>query len=73
MKPSKKKLIELLKSGNFTLAYHDNDDCCLYEGHQKYDDLEADSEIFSFGPSDSYAPSEVILLVEALGGKCRSL
>lgn len=61
MKPSKKKLIDLLKSGNFTLAYHDNDD------------LEADSEIFSFGPSDSYAPSEVTLLVEALGGKCRSL
>lgn len=63
----KKKLIELLKSGNFTLAYHDSDYCCLYESHHK------DSEIFIFGSSDSYVSEEVKLLVEALGGKWESI
>lgn len=74
MKKTKKQIIELLKSGNFTLAYHDKEYCCLYEGHHSYDELESEQEIFFFESYDSegYIPGEVRLLIEALGGKCET-
>lgn len=69
-----KKILEILKSGKFTLAYHDSNYCCLYEGHKKYDDLEEDMHIAEFGESSfSYIPEEVEVLVKALGGKVVSV
>lgn len=74
----KKKLIETLKSGNFTIAYHDNCFCTLHIGKFTYDELPTDKhgELISkhtFGEYDGYAPDEVKLLAEALGGKVVSI
>ena len=68
-----KEIIELLRSGNFTIAYHDNDGGCLYKGKYKYDNLpdEADYDFDVYGKS-GYLPEAVELLTKALGGKCDS-
>lgn len=69
------EVIELLKTGNFTIAYHDNGSCCLYKGKFKYDDL-PEAEDYSFDMDDNYvgyAPSIVHFLASALGGKCDSI
>lgn len=72
----KKKTIELLKSGNFTLEYHDSQACNLYAGKHKHEDLTDDEgepalKVFDEfdGRSDGYIPAEVEALVKALGGK----
>lgn len=74
----KKKIIDLLKSGKFTLAYHDREYCTLYKGIHDYDDLTDDygessikEEInfYGHGEGHGYAPEEVVALVKALGGK----
>ena len=68
---TEKKIIELMKSGDFSLMYHDNGYCTIHKGHIKYEDSETgvielpDKE---FG----YVPSEVVLLVKALKGKVDS-
>lgn len=69
------KIIKLLQSGNFTLAYHDNEYCTLHEGRKKYEDIDfdKDSGIDIDGENLGYAPSEVVLLVKALGGKVDSI
>jgi hypothetical protein len=67
---SKEQVTKLLKSGNFTIAYHDSDYCCLYEGQYEYDDLPEEGEIASFdGTTDGYISEAVEVLVKALGGK----
>lgn len=66
---NKEKTIELLKSGNFTIAYHDNGDAVIYKGHYEYDNLPK-KEIYS--PEDQfngYIPEVVEMLVKALNGK----
>jgi hypothetical protein len=70
----KKELIKLLQSGNFTIAYHDNGECCLYDKKIKnidrlIDNEEKSIESFSDCDSDGYLSIIVELLVEALGGK----
>ena len=68
-----KKIIELLKTGNFTIAYHDNGFCTLHSGIKEYADT-ADDEVVEFaGLQDGYIPAEVKALVEALGGEVVSI
>ena len=67
----KKELIKLLQSGNFTIAYHDNGECCLYK--RKIKNIESiiegsEIEDFSDCDSDGYLPIIVELLIKALGG-----
>lgn len=69
-----KKIIELMKSGNFTIAYHDNGQCSLYKGKFEYDDLPEKSEHdFEYGDSEGYTPHVVQLLVKALGGASETI
>lgn len=70
-----KKIIDLLKSGNFTIAYHDNGQCGLYKGKLDYDDLpEKEERLFEGNHAAlGYAPEIVCILVEALGGKIDSI
>jgi len=68
-----KEIIELMKTGNFTIAYHDSGVCGLYEGKFEYDELpekafhEFDCEF------DGYESRELQLLVKALGGLSQSI
>jgi len=72
-----KKIIELLRSGNFTLRYDGNGAGCLLVGKYKryvatydWDTNENKSESIDFGGNgEGYIPVEVEWLVEALGGK----
>jgi len=68
------EIVELLKSGNFTVAYHDNGYCCLYKGRLEYDDLpkRCFAEFSSYN-DDGYLPKIVRLLVETLGGKSSTI
>ena len=69
------KLYEFLKSGNFTLVYHDNQACTLYKGKLKDTDEINDKTkvIIEYGgSSEGYTPDEVEDLVKALGGKVLS-
>ena len=65
------KIIQLLKSGDFTVAYHDNGVCSIYKGKHKYEDLP--DSIYEPDDTDGYAPEIVELLVKALGGKIDSI
>ena len=69
-----KEIIDLIKSGDFTIAYHDNEYCCLYKGKLKYEDLPEDKEVYEFDNADSegYIPEVVDFLVKALKGKVLS-
>jgi hypothetical protein len=69
-------LINLLKSGNFTIAYHDNQDGCVYEGRiDNYGKLPEDGEVDDFysWDHDGYLPYIVKMLVKALGGEALSI
>lgn len=72
---NKQSIIKILKSGNFTLAYHDNGYCDLYKGRYEYDELpEDENSIAEFeGMEEGYIPAEVLYLIEALGGKVDSV
>ena len=71
---TKNKIIKLLQSGDFTIAYHDDNYCCLYKGKLDYDDLPEDGEVEEFDcVEDGYAPYIVKYLGEALGGKVISI
>ena len=64
------KIKDLIKSGNFTIAYHDCGYCCLYKGKLKYDDLPEDGKVKEYeGEYDGYIPDVVKELVSVLGGK----
>lgn len=64
-----KKIIEVLKSGEFQLEYTDNGVCRLYG---KDEDGNTESLHCFDCDTDGYAPKEVILLAKALGGKVTS-
>jgi hypothetical protein len=68
------KMLQALKDGNFTIAYHDNGYCEIFSGKHEYDDLtELDDRhklgSFDASEADGYIPAEVAALVKALGGK----
>ena len=68
------ELIKLLKTGNFTVAYHDNGYCIIYKGRHEYDDLPKKNIYIPHDMWDvGYAPHIVVLLAEALGGKVDSV
>jgi hypothetical protein len=68
------KVVEIMRTGDFTIAYHDNDGGCFYKGKHKYEDLpdDADYDFDVYGQS-GYLPEAVELLVRALGGKSESV
>jgi hypothetical protein len=78
-----KKILELLKSGNFTIVYWDNDSPTLYKGkwniNKEYekDDYEEMNKNIVEELDDyceyGYCPGIVALLVKALGGKSDSI
>ena len=69
------KILKLMSSGNFTIAYHDNEAPSLYEGKWKYEELEDKEEIdlTDWYYENGYCPSVVSLLVDALGGESTSI
>lgn len=71
---NKEKLLKILKTGNFTIAYHDLGYCVIYKGHHEYDKLPK-IELFESDNccNDGYIPEIVELLVEALKGKVISI
>lgn len=68
-KKEEQEVIDVFKSGEFTIAYHDNGYACLYKGKYKYDDLpdEHDFEFHDYN-SEGYLSDLVRLLAMALGG-----
>ena len=65
---SRVEVMAILRSGNFTIAYHDNGSPCLYKGKHEYDDL-PEEEIYEFEENhDGYIPEVVYLLVQCLRG-----
>jgi len=73
-----RKVLNHLRSGDFTLYYHDNGACSLYPGLIK-DICDKESEelpepIAEFGGTEyGYVPGEVLALVKALGGIAESV
>ena len=68
-----KKVIKIMKTGDFTIAYHDNGCAELYKGRYEYDDLPENSE-YAFDPNhDGYIPEVVFCLVKALGGATETI
>ncbi len=73
-KLNNKQIVELLKSGDFTIAYHDNECASLYIGKHQYDDLKEEDEVsLSNCIEDGYIPLEVNLLVQALKGQVQTI
>lgn len=70
-----KDLSNLLKSGKFTLAYHDNGRCTIHKGlFPDYEETTEETQIAEFDcEDDGYAPYIVILLASALGGNVDSI
>jgi hypothetical protein len=74
MTPKKKKeIIDLFKSGDFTIVYHDRGYCRVYKGKHSYEELPKASTGFDDSESFGYCPDIVTLLAEALGGKTDSI
>ena len=68
------EIIKLLKSGDFTIFYHDNGQCSLYKGKYTEEDLPEDSDVdFDMSDSEGYAPGIVTHLVKALNGNIGSI
>lgn len=73
MTPKKEnEIIELLKSGKFTIHYHDNGSCSLYSGIHKESLPKKSVAEFDMSESEGYLPPEVSLIVKALGGESGS-
>ena len=71
----KENLVQLLKSGNFTVAYHDNQEGAIYQGRaDNCNKLPEDDKVdnFALWDNEGYLPYIVRVLVEALGGKALS-
>lgn len=79
------KTIELLKTGNFSLHFHDSAYGSIYEGHHQYDQLLDEDgiednpnikEVYKFNEyvnREGYLLDVVNLLVTALGGVSGSI
>jgi len=79
-KISKKKLNEIIRSGNFTIIYFDNQAPFLYEGKwgaggdEEYNKRMDKAEIDFYDVNGKgYVPDIVQLLVDALGGHTDSV
>jgi len=81
-KISKKKLIELFRSGDFTIVYWDSGEPTIYRGKWNYnkeferDDYETMNKAIVKYPMyymGGYVPDIVALLAEALKGKTDSI
>lgn len=71
---NEKEIIKLLKTGNFTIAYHDSSYCQLYKGKFDYENLPEDGGDYDFeGEYDGYIPEIVYVLVKALNGKVETI
>lgn len=76
----KKKVLDLLKSGDFTIVFHDSDSATLHPGKIKYEQTGEGSKnyvpaVYEFDDvcENGYASPEVVALVKALGGKVESI
>ncbi len=79
---NQEEVVKLFKSGNFTIAYWDNEAPTIYKGHwnirdeyekDDYKELEKhEIDIDMFGGS-GYVPEIVDWLAKALGGKTYSI
>ena len=70
---SQNEAIELLKSGNYTIAYHDNGSPSLYNGKHEYDSLPK-KEVYIFEENfNGYIPEVVFCLSEALKGAVETI
>ena len=67
------QIMELLKSGDFTIAYHDRGDCSLYKGKYDYKSLPKKSVAEFCGDHNGYCPEIVEILSKALGGATDSI
>lgn len=69
-----REIAKLLKTGKFTIAYHDRGCCTIHKGHIEYDEI-PEKEVDQDMPEGicGYIPGEVEMLVEALGGKVVSV
>jgi hypothetical protein len=75
MNKIEKEIVALLKSGDFTIAFHDRGECSIYRGKFKYEKLpeKEDYTIQMGAGQEGYAPDVVLFLCMALGGKCISI
>lgn len=77
LRPEQRKVIELFKSGNFSIHYHGNGQCSVYANRFEYtefidgegNDANPGKEIYDTCDTYGYLPEIVELLVIALGGK----
>ena len=78
----KKDLLDLFKSGNFTIITWDNGDYSVYKGRFKRENMKTDGDgeyinqpIFEDCGTyvNGYMPEIVALLCQALGGKTDSI
>lgn len=71
----KREIIKLLKSGDFSIIYWDNQSPSLYKGKgYDVDNYPEDLEEIDFPfIEDGYLPAIVSLLTEALGGEADSI
>jgi len=74
-----KAVIELFKTGNFSVHYHDFCVCSVFKDRFDYDFVDAETgedipreEVYEPGDDVGYLPEIVQLLVLALGGKSGS-
>jgi len=64
----REKVIELLKSGKFTIAYHDQGYCTIHKGKISYEETGDDQVRDCDNTFNGYIPEIVQLLTEALKG-----
>ena len=66
--------LQLLRSGHFTIVYHDNGQCTLYKGKYEYGSLPEEGVAdYRDYDGDGYLPPIVQLLVDALGGASETI
>lgn len=72
---TEKEIIELLKSGNFTIAGHDHGSFALYKGRHSYERLPKNSvtEFEDWNGEHGYITEIIRIFVKALGGKTDSI
>lgn len=79
---SEKDLVELFRSGNFTIVYWDRGEPTIYKGRwnyhkenekDEYEKMEKSRIYYPMYDIDGYCPDIIHLLVKALGGKADSI
>jgi len=79
---TKRKLLELFRSGDFTIVYWDRVAPSIYKGkwnihkeskRDEYETMNKSEVVYPFYEMGGYCPDIVALLVEALKGKSDSI